>query len=77
MFSIYYFDNWDSRSYPFKIFNANKLYAKQENMNLTLTLLDNVTKVCEKWNTLFIIANGYFTRTLFLEISILRVALPR
>jgi len=51
-FSIYFFDNWDSRNYPFKIFNANKLYAKQENMNFTLALLDNVTKVCEKWNTL-------------------------
>ena len=72
LFSIYFFDNWDSRSYPFKIFNANKLYAKQESMNLTLTLLDNVTKVCEKCNTLFIIANGYSTRALFLDILMLR-----
>jgi hypothetical protein len=58
------------------MFNANKLYAKQENMNFTLTLLDNVTKVCEKWNTLFIIANKYYTMALFLEISILHVELP-
>jgi len=36
------------------MFNENKLYAKQENMNLTLTLLDNVTKVCEKWNIVYL-----------------------
>jgi len=44
------------------------LYAKQENMNLTLTLLERVTRVCEKWNTLFMIENGYSTRALFLDI---------
>jgi hypothetical protein len=73
LFSIYFFDIWNSRSYPFKIFNANKLYAKQENMNLLLTILDNVTKVCEKRNTLFIIANKYYTIAIFLEVSILCV----
>jgi len=71
LFSIYFFDNWDSRSYSFKIFNANKLYAKQENMNLTLTLLERVTRVCEKWNTLFMVENGYPTRALFIEIFLL------
>jgi len=33
--------------------SANRLYAKQENMNFTLTLLDNVTKVCEKRNIVY------------------------
>jgi len=53
LFSIYFLDSWDNHSYPFKIFNSNKLYAKQENMNLTLNLLDNVTKVCEMWNIIY------------------------
>jgi len=35
-------------------------------MNFTLTFLDNVTKICEKWNTLFMIENGHSTRALFL-----------
>ncbi|MEM3828780.1 MAG: hypothetical protein QXP36_06165 [Conexivisphaerales archaeon] len=37
-------------------------------MKSTLTLLDSVTRVWEKWNTLFIIANGYSTKALFLDI---------
>ena len=37
-------------------------------MNLTLTLLDSVTMVFEKWKTFFIIANEYSTRNLFLDI---------
>jgi len=30
----------------------------RENTNFILTVLKGVTKVCEKWNSLFIITNG-------------------
>ena len=53
------------------ILRANRLYARQENMNLTLTLLNNVTKVWEKWKTLFIVAKGYSPSALFLDILLL------
>ena len=41
-------------------------------MNLTLTLLDRATRVCEKWNTILIMAKGYSTSALFLDILLLR-----
>ena len=41
-------------------------------MNFTLTLLDNVTKVWEKWKTLLMMAKGYSTSALFLDILLLR-----
>ena len=41
-------------------------------MNFTLTVLDNTTKVWEKWKTLFIIAKGYSTSALFPDILLLR-----
>jgi hypothetical protein len=38
-------------------------------MNFTLTLLDRVTRVCEKWKTLLMMANGYSTNALFLNLG--------
>ena len=41
-------------------------------MNFTLALLDIVTRVLEKWKTLLMMANGYSTNALFLDILLLR-----